>query len=242
MRSAPSAPYSPRHPFQDGTKGQGRKRLLSSKRPMRLSKITPRPDRRATRDAASDRQRAAPHRCGTKELVPKGTGSGICSRTALHFRRPGITPEGIIGRTGRSNRSAAGGLTWRPKAPVSRSHPNFPERNHLATGIRDGAFRLQLQDLVTRFVGEGAAFRQVTRNGATQPNFKAWKTKPQRQEAPLPGKPEMVPLSPDFKLRRSGVLFEDRITVKAEMVASAPFSSLPDAAPETAPSRGGRAI
>ncbi len=59
---------------------------------------------------------------------------------------------------------------------------------------------------------------------------------------PFRGGPEMVPLSPDFKPRRSGVLFEDRITVKAEMVASAPFSSLPDAAPETAPSRGGQAI
>jgi hypothetical protein len=52
----------------------------------------------------------------------------------------------------------------------------------------------------------------------------------------------MVPLSPDFKPRRSGALFEDRITVEAEMVASAPFSNLPDAAPETAPSRGGPAI
>ncbi len=52
----------------------------------------------------------------------------------------------------------------------------------------------------------------------------------------------MVPLSPDFKPRRSGVLFENRIIVEAEMVASAPFSSLPDVAPEKAPSRGGRAI
>ncbi len=59
---------------------------------------------------------------------------------------------------------------------------------------------------------------------------------------PFRRRPEMVPRSPDFKPRRSGALFEDRITVEAEMVASAPFSNLPDAAPETAPSRGGPAI
>ena len=59
---------------------------------------------------------------------------------------------------------------------------------------------------------------------------------------PFRRRPEMVALSPDFKPWRSGVPIKDRITVAAEMVASAPFSSLPDAAPETAPSRGGPAI
>jgi hypothetical protein len=111
MRSAPSAPYSHTIPFRLASRGRAESAYSLPKDRCDCQRSRPLPDRHATRGAASDRQRAAPHRCGAKELVPKGTGSGICSRTALHFRRPGTTPEGIIDQTGRSNRSAAGGLT-----------------------------------------------------------------------------------------------------------------------------------
>ncbi len=61
-----------------------------------IVKDPPLPDRCARVGTAPGRQRAAPHRCGAKEHVPEGTRSGICSRTALHFRKPGTTPKGVI--------------------------------------------------------------------------------------------------------------------------------------------------
>ena len=72
--------------------------------------------------ATRSRRRDDPAFPRGKEQVPEGTKIKICSRTALDPRtptpaRPKAPPTG---RPGRSNRSAAGGPTWRPIAPVSR--------------------------------------------------------------------------------------------------------------------------
>jgi hypothetical protein len=42
------------------------------------------------------------------------------------------SPEGTTDRLGRSNRSATGSLTWRPRVPVSRPRWGIPEGSRLS--------------------------------------------------------------------------------------------------------------
>jgi hypothetical protein len=135
-----------------------------------------------------------------KEQVPEGTGSRICSRTALHFRRPGTTPEGIIDQAGRSNRSAAGGLTWCLKAPVSRSRSGLPRREPPRGGHR----RWCLPAPASR-PGHPGPFEEGPPFGVHQrwcvpAELQGLEIQaPARRESSLSGRSEMVPLDPHFK-------------------------------------------
>ena len=116
MRSAPSNPSQAPTPPRRGTARAGQaesERSLASKRHIQLSKIRPLARHGADEEAAP-RFREAKSRC------PKARRSG----SQPHGPRPPDTaagsPEGATDRPGKSNRSAAGNPTWRPRAPVSR--------------------------------------------------------------------------------------------------------------------------
>ena len=115
MRSAPSDPsHAPTPPLR-GTARAGKaesERSLASKRHMRLSKISSpngtKPTKKRPRIAAGEKTGARRHK--HHDLQPHGPSLPDTNGA----------PEGATDRLGRSNRSAAGNPTWRPRAPVSR--------------------------------------------------------------------------------------------------------------------------
>jgi hypothetical protein len=174
MRSAPSAPYSPRHPFQDGTKGQGRKRLLSSKRPMRLSKITPPfgparhegrgigPTKSSPASLRDERTRAQGHRIW--DLQPHGPSLPETrddtqgyhrpdwKEQPLRCGRPDLVPKGASFKVSpelpREEPSCDGDRRWCLSAPASRPHhPVHRGRSRLSAGHQKWCGPTELQGL-----------------------------------------------------------------------------------------------
>jgi hypothetical protein len=136
-----------------------------------------------TPQSARSRRESDPTSLRGKELVPEGTKIRICSRTALNPRRPEPHPK--VPPTGleRSNRSAAGCPTWRPRAPVSRPLSELPRRASPRGENRKWRLSAPLSRPGDPGLPEGIRLAADTRDGASRTIFKTRKTEPS-QEAP----------------------------------------------------------
>lgn len=167
---------------------------------MRLSKITPLADRRATLGTALGRQRAAPHRCGAKNRCPKAQDLGFAAARPITSEGQGRHPRASSTGAGRSNRSAAGGLTWCLEAPVSRSRSGLPRREPPR-----GEHRIWCLPAPASRPGHPGPFEEeppfsVHQRWCVPAELQGLEIQaPARRESSLSGWPEMVPLDPHFK-------------------------------------------
>ena len=185
------------------------------------------PDRRAARarrraDKGQPRI-AAERKSLAKEPVPGGTGSRNLQPRGPSPPKARDDTKGTIGRTGRSNRSAAGGLTWRPVAPVSRPHSELPRRgpprggwafrpqpqdprcrrppgrNHLSAGHHKRCLPTGLQGLEIQPPTAGTTLSGKAQNGAPRHPFQAPRTRPQRRNPSRGGGAYLAGPLPRFK-------------------------------------------
>jgi hypothetical protein len=164
MRSAPSNPRHRRLPLQGGARRRFRKRPLLPKD--RCDCQRPHPFRAGAPQRARHRANRGPPRTTAerKSLCPEAQVLRTCSRTALHFQRPGMIPERHhrpgweeqplrCGRRdlARHGASFKASLRTSPKGTASRRAPELVP------------FGPNLKTLVAGAHQEGTTFWRVTR-------------------------------------------------------------------------------
>jgi hypothetical protein len=111
-----------------------RERLLTSKRPMQLSKNTPSLGPARHHWHSPEPTKSNPALLQGRSQCPKAQRSRFSSRAALDLLALPATPEGATSRPGKSNRPATGHLTWRSQTPVSGPLRGCPRSLRLSDG------------------------------------------------------------------------------------------------------------